>query len=80
MKALLYSYLLCMSAGYDMDRRDLRHFFKELSKRVIESTGDPRAASYLGQRISFAIQKGKAASILGTVPRCGGFEEDLFFY
>ncbi|CAH2211309.1 jg20834 [Pararge aegeria aegeria] len=30
---------------------EARALFKELSKRVIESTGDPRAGSYLGQRI-----------------------------
>ncbi|CAH2243580.1 jg12890 [Pararge aegeria aegeria] len=56
---------------------EARALFKELSKRVIESTGDPRAGSYLGQRISLAIQRGNAASILGTVPRCGGFEDVL---
>ncbi|CAH2268021.1 jg10210 [Pararge aegeria aegeria] len=33
----------------------------------------------LGQRISLAIQRGNAASILGTVPRCGGFEDVLDF-
>ncbi|CAH2269490.1 jg27299 [Pararge aegeria aegeria] len=49
----------------------------EVLRMVIESTGDPRAGSYLGQRISLAIQRGNAASILGTVPRCGGFEDEL---
>ncbi|CAH2211188.1 jg1556 [Pararge aegeria aegeria] len=44
---------------------EARALFKELSKRVIDSTGDPRA--------------GNAASILGTVPRCGGFEDVLDF-
>ncbi|CAH2262830.1 jg9204 [Pararge aegeria aegeria] len=58
---------------------EARALFKELSKRVIESTGDPRAGSYLGQRFSLAIQRGNAASILGTVPRCGGFEDVLDF-
>ncbi|CAH2239651.1 jg20587 [Pararge aegeria aegeria] len=58
---------------------EARALFKELSKRVIESTGYPRAGSYLGQRISLAIQRGNAASILGTVPRCGGFEDVLDF-
>ncbi|CAH2265082.1 jg9256 [Pararge aegeria aegeria] len=58
---------------------EARALFKELSKRVIESTGDPRAGSYLGQRIRLAIQRGNAASILGTVPRCGGFEDVLDF-
>ncbi|CAH2236225.1 jg22036 [Pararge aegeria aegeria] len=56
---------------------EARALFKELSKRVIESSGDPRAGSYLGQRISLAIQRCNAASILGTVPRCGGFEDVL---
>ncbi|CAH2239646.1 jg20582 [Pararge aegeria aegeria] len=58
---------------------EARALFKELSKSVIESTGDPRAGSYLGQRISLAIQRGNAGSILGTVPRCGGFEDVLDF-
>ncbi|CAH2264908.1 jg5719 [Pararge aegeria aegeria] len=58
---------------------EARALFKELSKRVIESTVDPRAGSYLGQRISLAIQRGNAASILGTVPRCGAFEDVLDF-
>ncbi|CAH2233568.1 jg8504 [Pararge aegeria aegeria] len=58
---------------------EARALFKELSKRVIESSGDPRAGSYLGQRISLAIQRGNAAGILGTVPRCGGFEDVLDF-
>ncbi|CAH2237066.1 jg17242 [Pararge aegeria aegeria] len=52
---------------------EARALFKELSKRVIESSGEPRAGNYLGQRISLAIQRGNAASILGTIPRCGGF-------
>ncbi|CAH2254208.1 jg14378 [Pararge aegeria aegeria] len=56
---------------------EARALFKELSKRVIESTCDPTAGSSLGQRISLAIQKGNAVSILGTVPRCGGFEDVL---
>ncbi|CAH2240239.1 jg1796 [Pararge aegeria aegeria] len=58
---------------------EARALFKELSKRVIESTGDPRAGRYLGQRISLAIQRGNAASILGTVRRCGDYEDVLDF-
>ncbi|CAH2255453.1 jg15440 [Pararge aegeria aegeria] len=52
---------------------EARALFKELS------TGDPRAGSYLGQRISLAIRRGNAASTLGTVPRTGGFEDVLDF-
>ncbi|XP_061706528.1 uncharacterized protein LOC133517297 [Cydia pomonella] len=43
--------------------------FKEMSKRLIDSTGDQRAGSFLSQRISIAIQRGNAASIFGTMPR-----------
>ncbi|CAH2211351.1 jg1589 [Pararge aegeria aegeria] len=58
---------------------EARALYKELSKRVIESTGDARAGSYLGQRISLAIQRANAANILGNVPCCGGFEDVLDF-
>lgn len=43
--------------------------FKEISKRLNDTTGDPRAGGFLGQRISLAIQRGNAASILGTMPQ-----------
>ncbi|CAH2266903.1 jg19907 [Pararge aegeria aegeria] len=65
--------------GVDTLGPEARALFKELSKRVIETTGDPRAGSYLAQRISLAIKRGNAASILGTVPCCGGFKDVLDF-
>ncbi|CAK1587163.1 unnamed protein product [Parnassius mnemosyne] len=43
--------------------------FKEIAKRLVDITGDRRAGSYLGQRISLAIQRGNAASIFGTLPK-----------
>ncbi|CAH2269158.1 jg1693 [Pararge aegeria aegeria] len=49
--------------------------FKELSKKVLESTGDPRAGIYFGKRISFAIQRAMLPASAATVPRCGGFED-----
>ncbi|RVE40259.1 hypothetical protein evm_015091 [Chilo suppressalis] len=48
-----------------------RSLFKELSKRLTEVTGDQKAGSYLGQRISLAIQRANAASPLGTIPDGG---------
>lgn len=42
--------------------------FKYLSKRLVDASGDQRAGSFLGQRISIAIQRGNAASLLGTLP------------
>ncbi|KAI5638219.1 hypothetical protein NE865_09165 [Phthorimaea operculella] len=52
-----------------------KDFIKDLSGRLIEATGDPKAGSYLGQRISLAIQRGNAASLLGTLPRCAALGE-----
>ena len=40
-------------------------FLKELGRRVRRQTGDERAASFLLQRISVAVQRGNAVSILG---------------
>jgi hypothetical protein len=54
-----------------------RSLFKELGKRLREATGDPRAGSFLAQRISLAIQRGNAASMLGTLPRGPDFGNDL---
>jgi len=39
----------------------------ELGRRITESTGERRATEYLLQRLSVAIQRGNAASVLGTV-------------
>ncbi|XP_060804915.1 uncharacterized protein LOC132902733 [Amyelois transitella] len=38
-----------------------RELHKALSKRLREATGDPRAGSFLAQRIAIAIQRGNAA-------------------
>jgi hypothetical protein len=43
--------------------------FAEIAKRLVDVTGDRRAGGFLAQRISIAIQRGNAASILGTMPR-----------
>lgn len=47
---------------------EARQFVKELSSRLAEVSGDRRAGTYLGQRISLMIQRGNVASILGTLP------------
>jgi len=47
---------------------DARHFTSVLGSRLILATGEPRAKSYFIQRISICIQRGNAASILGTMP------------
>ena len=45
-----------------------RRFVQNMGKRLIASTGDTRAGQYFRQRLSVAIQRGNAASVLGTIP------------
>ena len=45
-----------------------RKLFAEIAKRLVDITRDRRAGDFLAQRISIAIQRGNAASILGTMP------------
>jgi hypothetical protein len=42
--------------------------FRGLCKRLVEASHDQKAGFYLAQRISIAIQRGNAASLLGTLP------------
>lgn len=46
--------------------------FKDVSKRLVDATCDQNAGIYFAQRISIAIQRGNAASILGTLPNGSG--------
>jgi hypothetical protein len=41
----------------------------EIGGRIAVRTGDPRATSYLRQRMDIAVQKGNAAAVVGTLPR-----------
>ena len=43
-------------------------FFKDICKKLFDTTSDQKAGSYFAQRISIAIQRGNAASLLGTLP------------
>ena len=45
----------------------LLEFLKELGMRARQQTGDERAASFILQRQSVAIQQGNATSILGEL-------------
>ncbi|XP_047991091.1 uncharacterized protein LOC125230111 [Leguminivora glycinivorella] len=48
---------------------DMKSFMGALSARLVDTTGDPRAGAYLCQRISLAIQRGNAASVMGSMPQ-----------
>ncbi|XP_069939516.1 uncharacterized protein [Cherax quadricarinatus] len=50
-------------------------FFKELSKRLIRVTRDPRAATFLFQGHSAAVQRGNSCCILGTCPSSEELDE-----
>ena len=44
------------------------NLIKELGRRITEATGDPHETAYLLQRISVAVQRGNAASVVGCLP------------
>ena len=43
-------------------------FFGELGRRIRAETGEPRSLQFLLQGIAVAVQRGKAAAVLGTAP------------
>lgn len=47
---------------------EAKKLFLTLKKKLTRVTGDQRAGSFLGHRIGIAIQRGNAASLLGTLP------------
>ena len=44
-------------------------FIKDLGTRIKEKTGERRSTAYLFQSLGMAIQRGNAASVIGTLPR-----------
>ena len=42
---------------------------EELGGRIARETGDLRSLAFLKQRLSLAVQRGNAASVLGTLPQ-----------
>lgn len=57
---------------------DTKTFIKALSSRLVDASGDPRAGVYLSQRIALAVQRGNAASVLGTLPQPAGLDGVFF--
>ena len=47
----------------------------DLGRRLRQETGDHRSTSFLTQRISIAIQRGNAASIMATIPSSAKLHE-----
>ena len=46
-------------------------FITELGAKIITKSGDKKAASFLKQRLSIAVQMGNSACILETLPELG---------
>jgi len=40
----------------------------DIGGRLASETGDRRSAAFLAQRLSLAVQRGNAASVIGTLP------------
>ena len=53
-------------------------FLSEIGNKLVDVTHNPRSKSFLFQRISFAIQRGNFASIIGTIPQ-GKKLEEIFY-
>ncbi len=51
----------------------------QIGERIAARTGQPKAATFLRQRISLAVQRGNVASILGTLPEGKELEEVYYF-
>jgi hypothetical protein len=49
-------------------------------KTQLEKSGVSESPSYFQQRISIAIQRGNAASVLGTVAKSSGLEEVFYLF
>jgi hypothetical protein len=47
---------------------------------LLEKSGVSESPSYFQQRISIAIQRGNAASVLGTVAKSSGLEEVFYLF
>ena len=54
-------------------------FYKLLAHNLKLATGEPRSSSFLLQRLSIAIKRGNAASILATHPQSRGLDLDKSF-
>ena len=50
-------------------------FLNKVGEKIRETSGEPRSTSFLFQRLSVAITRGNAASILGTYPAAPPLEE-----
>ena len=53
-------------------------FLKELGRLLQRVTGEGRSTAYLLQKLSVAVQRGNAASVLGTIGHSASIDEFFF--
>ena len=51
---------------------------KEIGRKICNTTGEKRSSFYLFQRISIAIQRGNAASVIGTAGSSSKLDEIFY--
>ena len=53
-------------------------FLRDIGRRIAVAAGEPRSTQFLFQRLSIAIQRGNAASVVGTASS-NGCLDDVFY-
>ena len=53
-------------------------FIREVGNKLKTTTGQSSSTAYLTQRISLAIQRGNAASIIGAILQPKGLEQIVY--
>ena len=56
------------------------NLIRDIGQKLCDITGDKRSTFFLFQRISMAVQRGNATSILGTVSSTSNLEEIFYLY
>ena len=60
--------------------KDTEQLFSEIGRRIRLNSGEPKTMEFLRQRISIELQRGNAASVLGTLPTRDSFDNVFYCY
>ena len=60
--------------------KDTEELFSEIERRIRLNSGEPKTMEFLRQRISIELQRGNAASVLGTLPTRDSFDNVFHYY
>ena len=79
--SVVRSVLFCSTCSGDIrgcGRRGSDIFFRDIGRCIAVAAGEPRSTQFLFQRLSIAIQRGNAASVVGTASTDGRLT--MFFF